>query len=179
MSKRTPPLFVVLLLLMVVLTILVPVSITWHRDSADVLQRSQNSLQTCEELATKISELRGSMPQQDEAEQDQSVFLQTVRQNMQSAVIEEGQLGDVRMRGTTPIPNSRYAREEATVLFKRVDLEKLFAFISQYQTNNKGTICSGIDLGISGAPGESTMAQWEAVLTLTRLTKTATSPKPR
>jgi hypothetical protein len=97
---------------------------------------------------------------------------------MASIKLDESLMADLKIIGKSQIQRTNFSREDSAVTFRSISLSELFAFIAT-QESPGGMICSGIDLRVSKQPSTSDVERWDATLTLTQLSKNATSPKNR
>ena len=171
MTSRIPPIFTILLGTSVLLAIATPFTISHFLSVQDIQRRASSDLAICHHLCKQIKVLKESVPDQLDRDNSSDETISRVRQGLLQAGIDEKLLGEIKIIGKTAIPNTSFAREDASVTLKGIDLKSLFAFITSQESAAGGMLCSGIDIQVAKSLAESGPALWIPQLTLTHLTK--------
>ncbi len=173
MTSRIPHIFTILLGAIVLLAVATPFTISNFLSVQDIQRRAVSDLGVCNDLCKQIKELRESVPDQSGDGSSSEETVSRVRQGLLQAGIDENLLGEIKIIGKTAIPNTSFAREDASVTLKGIDLKSLFAFVASQEFAAGGMLCSGIDIQVAKSSEESGPALWIPQLTLTHLTKVA------
>ena len=178
MMRRTPSLFLMLLGVLVLLLATVPFSAMQLQSAVDTNLRSQSSLRESQKLCASIREVKDQLIPDSREALGQEAVLSRVRKGMTSIKLDESLMTDLRIIGKSQIQRTNFSRDDSAVTFRSISLRELFAFIATQELPG-GMICSGIDLRVSKQSINSDLERWDATLTLTQLSKNATSPKNR
>lgn len=173
MRCHVPRVYLILWLSILLLVIALPVSIfnysLHHEAQIDAIRDETASAK----LVTQIVEMRSIVPDSKPKDDDPSNTISRIRESLLITGLDERQLVDVRILGEVQIPKTPFSRRDVSIRLKGVELEALFKFISNEETQTPGITCSQIDIQLSKGASEAVRPSWDAQLTLTHLVEAA------